>query len=166
MDYSPPVSSVHASLQARILEWVPRPPLQGVFLTQWSYSHLLHLMHWQAGSLPPGPPGKSISVLLPMFLLEFYGFKSDNQVLSQFWVNFWICVRQWFGFIFLNVIVQLSKYHLLMRLFFSNVSSFLLCCKLIVHISVLTSDFWFCSINLYVFFVPVSNCFDYCCFVV
>ena len=26
--------------------------LQGIFLTQWSNSHLLHLFHWQADSLP------------------------------------------------------------------------------------------------------------------
>ena len=32
--------------------------LQGIFLTQGSNSHLLHLLHWQAGSLPLAPPGK------------------------------------------------------------------------------------------------------------
>ena len=29
MDYSPPGSSVHGVLQARIPEWVPRPPQRG-----------------------------------------------------------------------------------------------------------------------------------------
>ena len=33
--------------------------LQGIFLTQESNLHLLCLLHWQAGSLPLGPPGKS-----------------------------------------------------------------------------------------------------------
>ena len=32
------------------------PP--GVFLTQGSNPSLLHLLHWQASSLPPAPPGK------------------------------------------------------------------------------------------------------------
>ena len=32
--------------------------LQGIFLTQGSNPHLLGLLHWQAGSLPPAPPGK------------------------------------------------------------------------------------------------------------
>ena len=32
--------------------------LQGIFPIQGSNRHLLRLPHWQAGSLPPGPPGK------------------------------------------------------------------------------------------------------------
>ena len=34
MDYSPPGSSVHGILQARILEWVAMPSSRGIFLTQ------------------------------------------------------------------------------------------------------------------------------------
>ena len=30
--------------------------LQGIFPTQVSNPHLLSLLHWQAGSLPPAPP--------------------------------------------------------------------------------------------------------------
>ena len=30
--------------------------LQGIFLTQGLNLRLLHLLHWQAGSLPPAPP--------------------------------------------------------------------------------------------------------------
>ena len=37
--------------------------LQGIFLTQGSNPHLLHLLHWQAGSLPAESQGKSISYL-------------------------------------------------------------------------------------------------------
>ena len=37
--------------------------LQGIFLTQGSNLHLLHLLHWQAGSLPLSPPGKPALVL-------------------------------------------------------------------------------------------------------
>ena len=50
MDCTPPGSSVRGILQARILEW--HALLQGIFLTQGSNPHLLHLLHWQAGSLP------------------------------------------------------------------------------------------------------------------
>ena len=42
-----PGSPVHGILQARILEWVARSLLQGIFLTQGS-----NLLHWFAGSLP------------------------------------------------------------------------------------------------------------------
>ena len=34
--------------------------LQGIFLTQGLNLHLLHLLHWQVGSLPLVPPGKPI----------------------------------------------------------------------------------------------------------
>ena len=34
--------------------------LQGIFPTQGSNLHLLHLLHWQVGSLPLAPPGKPI----------------------------------------------------------------------------------------------------------
>ena len=34
VDYSPPDSSVHGILQARILEWVAMAPLQEIFTSQ------------------------------------------------------------------------------------------------------------------------------------
>ena len=40
-------SSVQGISQARILEWVAIFLLQGIFLTQESNPHLLHLLHWQ-----------------------------------------------------------------------------------------------------------------------
>jgi len=52
MDCSPPGFSIHAILQARILEWVAT----GVFLMQGSNLCLLRLLHWQVGSLPLVPP--------------------------------------------------------------------------------------------------------------
>jgi len=42
MDCSPPGSSVHGILQARILEWVAMPSLQMIFLTQGSNPDLLY----------------------------------------------------------------------------------------------------------------------------
>ena len=59
MDCSPPGSSVHGILQARILEWAAISLLQGTFLTQGSS---LCLLHWQVGTLPLVPPGKPIPV--------------------------------------------------------------------------------------------------------
>ena len=43
MDSSLPGSSVHGILQARILEWIAIPFLQGIFLTQgWNLCLLYH----------------------------------------------------------------------------------------------------------------------------
>ena len=58
MDCSLSGFSVHGILQARILEWVAMPSLQGIFPTQRLNLHLFCLLHWQAGSLPLAPPGK------------------------------------------------------------------------------------------------------------
>ena len=52
MDCSPPGSSVHGILQARIPESVANFLLQGIFLTRRSNPCVLCLLHWQAGSLP------------------------------------------------------------------------------------------------------------------
>ena len=45
MECSPPDSSAHEVLQARILEWVAMSSSQGIFLTQGSNLHLLRLLH-------------------------------------------------------------------------------------------------------------------------
>ena len=46
LDCSPPGSSVHGILQARILEWVAMPSSRGIFLTQGLNQYFL----WQVGS--------------------------------------------------------------------------------------------------------------------
>ena len=56
MDCSPPRFSVLGILQARILEWVAAL-LQGIFPAQGLNPCLLHLLYWQAGSLPLAPLG-------------------------------------------------------------------------------------------------------------
>ena len=61
-DCSPPGSSVHGILQARIVEQGSHSLLRWIFLTQGLNQRLLH---WQAGSLPLTPPGK------PRHLLYF-----------------------------------------------------------------------------------------------
>ena len=58
VDCSPPGSSVHGILQARILAWIAMPSSKGIFPTQGLNLCLLRLLHWQAGSLPLAPPGK------------------------------------------------------------------------------------------------------------
>ena len=58
MDCSPPGSSVHGIFQARILEWVAISSSQRIFPIQGLKSCHLHLLHWQADSLPLVPPGK------------------------------------------------------------------------------------------------------------
>ena len=55
--YSPPGSSVHESLQARILEWVTTPSSRGSSQLRDRIPRLLHRLHWQAGSLPLAPLG-------------------------------------------------------------------------------------------------------------
>ena len=56
MDRSPPGSSVHGISLARILKWVTTPSSRGSSRTRDSNPHLLPLLHWQVGSLPPAPP--------------------------------------------------------------------------------------------------------------
>ena len=59
MNCSPPGSSVHGILQARILEWVAILPPGDLPTQGWNLC-LLHLLHWQAGSLPLAPSGKPL----------------------------------------------------------------------------------------------------------
>ena len=64
MDCSPPGSSVHRILQARILEWVARPSSRGIFPTQGLNPHLSMSPALQEGSLPLAPPGKPCELSL------------------------------------------------------------------------------------------------------
>ena len=56
MDCSPPGSSIHGILQARILQWVAVPSYRGSSLLREGTCIL------DVGSLPPVPPGKPIHV--------------------------------------------------------------------------------------------------------
>ena len=58
LDCSPPGSSVHGILQARILEWVAMPSSRGSSQTKDQTCASLCLLHWQMDSLPLVPPGK------------------------------------------------------------------------------------------------------------
>ena len=68
LDYSPPGSSVHGILKARVLLFVGcHFLLQRIFLTQGSNPCFLYLLNWQAGSLPLVPPRK-LTFNLPRIL--------------------------------------------------------------------------------------------------
>ena len=56
MDCSPPGSSVHGILQARMLEWVAISFSRGSSRP----GNQTQSLHWQAGSLPLAPPGKPL----------------------------------------------------------------------------------------------------------
>ena len=63
--------------------------LQGVFLTQKLNPHLLHLLHWQAGSLPLAPPGKPLYFLV--FLNGIFYIWIGQKVLLNKWVSLKQC---------------------------------------------------------------------------
>ena len=67
MDCSPPGSPVYGILQARILEWVAMSS-RGSSRPR---DRLLHLLHWQTGSLPGTPPGKPWCPLPLTFISSF-----------------------------------------------------------------------------------------------
>ena len=92
MDGSLPGTSVPGILQARILEWV-------AITSSWESSQpknqtpcLLHLLHWQVGSLPQSPPGKPEIMhrqcQVHSFLFVCLFFKSLSRV--QLFVTPWI----------------------------------------------------------------------------
>ena len=65
IDGSPPGSPIPGILQARTLEWVAMPSSRGSSLPRDQTGNLLHLLHWQAGSLPLAPlyfPWKKVKV--------------------------------------------------------------------------------------------------------
>ena len=58
MACSPPGSSVHGDSPGKNTGVGCHALPQGIFRTQGSNPGLLHLLHWQVGSLPPALPGK------------------------------------------------------------------------------------------------------------
>ena len=78
VDCSPPGSSVHRILQARILECVTMPSSRGSSWPQGVNLRLLCLLHWQADSLPLALPGKPPSTLASCYSIPW--FKIPNAV--------------------------------------------------------------------------------------
>ena len=58
MDFSPPGSSVHGDSPVKNTGVGCHSLLQGILPSQGSNPSLLHLLHWQTGSLPLASPGK------------------------------------------------------------------------------------------------------------
>ena len=69
MDCSPPGSSVHGVLQARIGEKVAIPP-PGDLPNPGIEPSFLCFLHWQAGSLPLAPAGKPKAVYITSYQLS------------------------------------------------------------------------------------------------
>ena len=63
VDCSPPGSSIHGIFQARILKWVAVSSSRRSSPTQGLNLHLLHLLHWQANSLPLSHQGSPICII-------------------------------------------------------------------------------------------------------
>ena len=81
MDCSPPGSSVHGILQARILEWVAISSLWGIFSTQGSNLGLLPAL-WE-DSLPSEPLRNSPEVGIPNIILFYTGGNGDAEMGSN-----------------------------------------------------------------------------------
>ena len=99
MDCSPPGSSVHRILQARILEWVATPFSRGSSQCRdQTQSHAL-----QADSLPSEPPGKPL-IQRPdgnkyFRLCGSYGHYSNESILLLYFKNSPSqCVNKWMCF--------------------------------------------------------------------
>ena len=63
IDCSLPSSFVHGILQARVLEWVAMPSSRGSSQPRDQTCVSYIYLHWQVGSLPLPPPGKSYILL-------------------------------------------------------------------------------------------------------
>ena len=86
IDVIPPGSPVPEILHARILEWVAVPSSSSrVSPIKESNLHLLHLLHWQAGSLPLMPPEKLIICITRKIILIF--IKGVKWQIAKLWVN-------------------------------------------------------------------------------
>ena len=79
-----PGSSVHGDSLGKYTRVRGRFLLQRIFPTQGSNPHLLHLLHWQEGSLPLAPPSKHQRVIpeSPLEPLDQKTSKAQNLSLS------------------------------------------------------------------------------------
>ena len=104
-------SSVHGILQARILAWIATPSSRGSsWLKNWT--HISCLLHWQVGSLPLVPPGKSkvyISTDYPDICVTFKYIKSKL-------IKFCVCLK---SLNLLHICKIKSKHHSPETVFFT-----------------------------------------------
>ena len=110
--YSPPGSSVHGILQARVLEWDAISSSRGIFLNP-------HLLHWQVDSLP----------------LSHLGNLKGNIVLAVQWLS---CVQlfatPWTASCqaSLSITISLSLLKLMCIEWVKPSNHFILCCLLLL----------------------------------
>ena len=95
MKSSPPGSSVHGMLQARIVEWTAMPSSRGSSWPRGLNPCLLHLLHLQADSLPPCHQGSpqlcyinilNINIKCITIMLQYFLF-INNMIMSIYLVN-------------------------------------------------------------------------------
>ena len=84
-------SSLHGILQVKNIGMGCHALLQGFFPTQGSIFHFLSVLHWQAGSLPPAPPGKSYVVVHSVYIhfVESFHHKSMLNAVKYFFCIYW-----------------------------------------------------------------------------
>ena len=97
MDRSLPGSSVHGILQARILKWVAVSFSRASSWLRDQTLCILHLLHWQVGSLPLAPLGKPPLKLIHLGSASFYSLTSIfpfSAPLSPWQPPFYFCFDQ------------------------------------------------------------------------
>ena len=106
MNCSPPVSSVHGILQARILEWAAMPSSRGSSPTRdWSCVYYVScvgrwvLYCWALGEAPWYSFTEAPMLATLLWILS-YSFS-----LSQSWVFFWLMSTWFFLVIFITIII-------------------------------------------------------------
>ena len=103
MDYSPPGSSVHGILQARILVWVAITSSRGSSSPRDQTCVSDTYLSWQAGSLPLAPPGEltldyfpysEITVSCPAFCsCLFSTIRAEGFLKTEYIIEFLLIVE-------------------------------------------------------------------------
>ena len=84
--------------------------LQGIFLTQGLNPCLLHLLHWQAGSLPRGPTWELVCCFLRK-RFRSYIFAGRGEILQKRYYHFPLLSQQVIGLQLLDHSCQVSSVH-------------------------------------------------------
>ena len=88
MDCTPPGSSVHGILQARILECVAMPSSRDLLKPGIRTCLGLRLLQWQAGSFPLVPPGKpSLDIIIVRSLVSPLVLKVSAKIPPALWAT-------------------------------------------------------------------------------
>ena len=90
MDYSPPGSSVHWILQARILEWLAISSSRGSSRSRGQTCVPYVYLHWQEASSPLAPPGKTTVYYISNLNenLQWFNLIHIFRVDTYFWSKF------------------------------------------------------------------------------